>query len=136
MLPPNLNDLTPEHIQGLIDSEVAEGLTLEFKQQLPTNQSEEKKEFLYDIAAMANSAGGNLIYGMVERRDVDQKATGIAALALRFIKMPFVDGLSNPKILLLQVHILPAEGEQFANSQASRRQQCGNRARRLCGRSA
>lgn len=78
MLPTNLSDLTPEHIQGLIDSEVAEGLSLEFKQQLPTNQSEGKKEFLYDIAAMANAAGGDLIYGIGERRDDDQKATGIA----------------------------------------------------------
>jgi hypothetical protein len=78
MLPANLNDLTPEHIQGLIDSEIAEGLSLEFKRQLPTNQSEEKKEFLYDIAAMANAAGGDIIFGIVERRDDDQKATGIA----------------------------------------------------------
>ena len=78
MLPANLNDLTPEHIQGLIDSEVAEGLSLELKQQLPAKQSEEKKEFLFDIAAMANAAGGDIIYGLVERRDDDQKATGIA----------------------------------------------------------
>ncbi len=78
MLPANLDDLTSEHIRSLIDSEVAEGLSLEFKRQLPTNQSEEKKEFLYDIAAMANAAGGDIIYGVVERRDDDQKATGIA----------------------------------------------------------
>jgi hypothetical protein len=78
MLPVNLNDLTDEHIQSLFDSEVAEGLTLEYKQQLPTNQSEEKKEFLFDIAAMANSAGGDIVYGIVERRGEDQNATGIA----------------------------------------------------------
>ncbi len=77
MLPVNLSDLTPEHIQGLIDSEVAEGLTLEYKQQLPTNQSEEKKEFLFDIAAMANAAGGDLVYGIAERRTEDNKPTGI-----------------------------------------------------------
>lgn len=35
MLPVNLNDLTPAHIEGLIESEVPESLTLDFKQQLP-----------------------------------------------------------------------------------------------------
>jgi hypothetical protein len=78
MLPANLSDINLEHIQGLIDSEVAEGLSEEFKRQLPTNQSEEKKEFLYDIAAMANASGGDIIYGVEERRDENQKATGIA----------------------------------------------------------
>jgi hypothetical protein len=77
MLPANLNDLIPAHIEGLIDSEVPENPTLDYKQQLPSGQSEEKREFLYDVAAMANSAGGDLIFGIVERRDENDKATGI-----------------------------------------------------------
>lgn len=77
MLPVNLNDLTPAHIEGLIESEVPETLTLDYKQQLPGEQKEEKREFLYDVAALANSAGGDLIYGIVERRAEDDKATGL-----------------------------------------------------------
>jgi hypothetical protein len=46
MLPIDLEDLTPTHIQGLIDSEVAEGLRLEFKEQLPSDQSDDKRKFL------------------------------------------------------------------------------------------
>jgi hypothetical protein len=61
MLPLNLNDLAPIHIQALIDSEVPESLTLEYKQHLPTKQTDESREFLYDIAAMANSAGGHFV---------------------------------------------------------------------------
>lgn len=78
MLPVNLNELTPAHIQSLIESEVPESLTLDYKQELPTGQSESKREFLYDVAAMANSAGGNLVYGIAERRTEDDKPTGIA----------------------------------------------------------
>jgi hypothetical protein len=77
MLPVNLNDLTAAHIEGLIESEVPESLTLDYKQQLPSKGSDDKKEFLYDVAAMANSAGGDLVYGVAERRTGDDKPTGI-----------------------------------------------------------
>lgn len=77
MLPANLNDLIPAHIEGLIESEMPENLTLDYKQQLPRGQSEEKREFLYDVAAMANSAGGDSIFGIAERRDENDKATGV-----------------------------------------------------------
>jgi predicted HTH transcriptional regulator len=83
MLPVNLNDLIPAHIEGLIESEVPESMTLDYKQQLPSDQKEEKREFLYDVAALANSAGGDLIYGIVERRSEDDKATGLPDRLLR-----------------------------------------------------
>lgn len=77
MLPPNLSDLTAAHIEGLIASEVPESPVLDYKQELPTGQSESKREFLYDVAAMANSGGGDLIYGIAERRANDDKPTGV-----------------------------------------------------------
>ncbi|MFP5267589.1 MAG: helix-turn-helix domain-containing protein [Acidobacteriota bacterium] len=98
MLPINLQDLNPSHIQSLIDSEVAESQTLEYKQQLPSGQSEEKREFLYDIAAMANSGGGDLVYGIVDRRGEGGQATGIAERASG-VKLsnpqPEIDRLAN-----------------------------------------
>jgi predicted HTH transcriptional regulator len=78
MLPINLSDLDPSHIQGLVDSEVAESQSLEYKQKLPSGQSDEKREFLYDVAAMANANGGDLVFGIVDRRGEDKQATGIA----------------------------------------------------------
>jgi hypothetical protein len=73
MLPANLNDLISAHIESLIESEVPESLTLDYKQQLPSGQSESKRDFLCDVVAMANSAGGDLIYGITERRTEDGK---------------------------------------------------------------
>ncbi len=78
MLPIDLNELDPSHIQELIDSEVAESQSLEYKQRPPSSQSEEKREFLYDIAAMANASGGDLVFGIMDRRGEDKQATGIA----------------------------------------------------------
>jgi hypothetical protein len=77
MLPLDLTELTASHIESLVESEVPESLTLEYKQELPSQQSEKKREFLYDIAAMANAAGGDLVYGIAERRTADDKPTGI-----------------------------------------------------------
>lgn len=65
------SDLKPSHIQDLIDLEVAEKLTLEYKRDLPTGQTEQKKEFLYDVAAMANAAGGDIV-GNRDARSINQ----------------------------------------------------------------
>ena len=78
MLPANLDDLTPEYIQGLIDSEVAEGLRLEYKEQLPSDQSDDKRRFLYRIAGMANASGGDMLFGIVDKDGPDGQNTGIA----------------------------------------------------------
>ncbi|MHB1744163.1 MAG: AlbA family DNA-binding domain-containing protein [Acidobacteriaceae bacterium] len=86
------------HIQNLIDSEVAESLTLEYKQKLPSDQSEEKREFLYDVAAMSNAAGGDIVYGIVDRRGQDNQSTGIAdSFAVMKLSNPQtdIDRLSN-----------------------------------------
>jgi predicted HTH transcriptional regulator len=68
MLPVNLKDITPVHIQDPLDSEMAESLTLEFKRDLPSGQNEEKREFLYDVAGMANAGGGDIVFGIADRR--------------------------------------------------------------------
>jgi hypothetical protein len=95
MLPANLDDLTPEHIQGLIDSEVAEGLTLEYKEQLPTDSSDDKRKFLYRVSGMANAAGGEMVFGIVDKDGPDGQNTGIA------------EKLSGMKILNFQKAIEP-----------------------------
>jgi hypothetical protein len=77
MLPVDLNDLAAADIETLIESETPESVTLDYKQQLPGKGSDDKKEFLYDVAAMANSAGGDLVYGIAERRTGDNQPTGI-----------------------------------------------------------
>jgi len=78
MLPVDLSELTPTHVESLVDNEVAESLTLEYKQQLPSKESsDEKRAFLYDVVAMANAAGGDIVFGIAERRG-ENSNTGIA----------------------------------------------------------
>jgi hypothetical protein len=78
MLPINLDELSPSHVYGLIESEVAEGLRLEYKQQLPGDDPDGKRKFLYEVAAMANSAGGDIVFGIRDSDGPDGQNTGIA----------------------------------------------------------
>lgn len=66
MIGKNINQITEEDLQALIDNAVLEGKTIEYKQSLPGNLDSDKKEFLADISSFANASGGDLIYGMIE----------------------------------------------------------------------
>lgn len=66
MIGKNIDQITEEDLQALIDNAVLEGKTIEYKQSLPGNSDSDKKEFLADISSFANASGGDLIYGMIE----------------------------------------------------------------------
>ena len=69
MIARNIDQITEEDLQALIDNSVLEGKTIEYKQSLPSNSDSDKKEFLADISSFANDSGGDLIYGILEDRD-------------------------------------------------------------------
>lgn len=72
-----LENVNAQSIERLIANGVAEGRSIEYKEALPGTTSDEKKEFLADVSSFANAAGGDIVYGVVERRDEAGKPTGI-----------------------------------------------------------
>lgn len=72
MIGKNLEQITEEDLQALVDNSVVERKTLEYKQTLPGNSDKERKEFLADVSSFANASGGDLIFGIIE-----DKKTGI-----------------------------------------------------------
>jgi len=66
MIPTDIDQITEEDLQALIDNSVIEGKTIEYKQSLPSNSDSDKKEFLADVSSFANASGGDLIYGIIE----------------------------------------------------------------------
>ena len=84
MIERQLADITKPDIDALIENEVGESRTLEYKQTLPGSSESEKKEFLADISSFANSTGGDIIYGIAEKKDSEGKNTGTpAALGIK-----------------------------------------------------
>lgn len=61
-------------VRNFIDSGVEESLTLEYKSAEALSGSEyHKKEITKDVSAMANAAGGTIVYGIRESSDPDRR---------------------------------------------------------------
>jgi hypothetical protein len=74
-----INNITKTDLDDLIGNRVVEGTALEYKESLSLDKPEEKKEFLRDITAFANSRGGHIVCGIREGRDkgVPEELCGI-----------------------------------------------------------
>jgi len=63
-----LADVNEGRLNELCAARTSESLTLEFKRELPARGLDQAKaEFLKDVCAMANAAGGDIVYGIEER---------------------------------------------------------------------
>ncbi|MBI4389595.1 MAG: ATP-binding protein [Nitrospinae bacterium] len=76
MIPKPIDRISKEDIDALVENGVAESKTLEYKESLPGNSDEDKKEFLGDASSFANAAGGDIVYGMKGKRDGNGKSAG------------------------------------------------------------
>lgn len=77
MIPKPLDAITGADIESLVANAVKESRTLEYKEALPGTSDNEKREFLYDLTALANAAGGDLIFGVAEQRGANGQPTGL-----------------------------------------------------------
>lgn len=64
-------------ILRLVESKTQESKTLDYKKELTLSKDADKKEFLYDVAAMYNTDGGCIIYGIEELKDEQGQNTGL-----------------------------------------------------------
>ena len=59
---------TKEDLQRLVDEEIQESLTLDYKASPSLAKGDKpRNELCKDVSAFANSAGGQIIYGIVEK---------------------------------------------------------------------
>jgi hypothetical protein len=56
-------------LESLRADRVREGRQLDYKETLPGARDDDKREFLSDVTSFANAAGGDIIYGLRERRE-------------------------------------------------------------------
>jgi hypothetical protein len=69
--------LSEADLQALVDNGVAESRLIEYKSELPGGADRDRKDFLADVSAFANSGGGCLVYGIETQRDANKHDTGI-----------------------------------------------------------
>ena len=77
ILPTDLEAITEDHILDLLGT-TKEGELIDFKEAWPDKRNDKANDdFLGDVSAFANAAGGHIIYGIQERYE-EGKTTGIA----------------------------------------------------------
>lgn len=102
-----IGSMTEQDIQALIDTQIAEQKTLEYKQILPGRTDSDKKEFLADVSSFANAAGGNLLYGIEEQAGLPTKIAGIQLDDVDACKLRLEDMLRagiDPRLPHVEIH--------------------------------
>jgi hypothetical protein len=67
MLTQRLEDLTLAHIEGLKEDGVAESRSIDFKSAPVGSAYEDRREFVADVTAFANAAGGDIVFGVTTK---------------------------------------------------------------------
>jgi hypothetical protein len=82
MLPEEFERISKTDIEALVLDAISERRNIEYKEQLPGASDEDRREFLADVSSFANAGGGDLIYGVREKRDAKGQPTGIPDAAV------------------------------------------------------
>ncbi len=107
-----LNRVDEAILQSLLDV-IPEGRQIEYKRELPKNNYEDVKEFLKDVSAMANTIGGDIVYGIKEGKNangdtVAEALEGIANADADKVKLRLDDMIrANIKPTLIGYDIHP-----------------------------
>lgn len=64
-------------LRTLVENQVSERKTIEYKQALVWRPDEKRKEFLADVSSFANASGGHLVYGMKEEGGLPVELCGL-----------------------------------------------------------
>lgn len=72
-----LESITEQDLQVLIDDEVPEGKSIDYKLEVNLKKDDDKKEFLADVTSFANTAGGHLLIGVRPDGDRAKELVGI-----------------------------------------------------------
>lgn len=74
-----VNQVTEATLRKLVENQVRESITLDYKRDLPGKGDDDAREFLRDVTAFANSEGGDLLFGISEAEGVASELTGVTS---------------------------------------------------------
>lgn len=92
-------------IINLLDLGAIETYTREFKRQINLSSSEEKRDFLENVTAMANTLGGELIFGVGEKTGGGYEIVGLPGIDLDKVKQSIESILRDSVEPRLKYHL-------------------------------
>ena len=107
MLAQQLDSITLDDLDRLIDEEVPERRWIEYKRELPSGTRDGKRKLLAQVVSFANAAGGDLIYGIDAKDGVPQETCGLADFnddEVRLHIEQLMLGNIKPRIPGIQLH--------------------------------
>ena len=72
-----LEELNSADLCLLIEDQVSECKTIDYKRTLPGRTDADRREFLHDVSSFANSSGGHLLFGMKEEQGIAMEIFGL-----------------------------------------------------------
>lgn len=77
MINKRLELITFDDIESLLNNEIRESKTLEYKSILPHYGESEKIPFLASVSALANTDGGDILFGIIEKKGIPVELLGL-----------------------------------------------------------
>lgn len=119
MISKKIEEIKESDLQSLIDNKVLESKTIEYKKELPNNSDSSKKEFLADVTSLANSSGGDLIFGIEQDNQIGKpkEVCGIGIENADKEKTRLDDIIRTgiePRILSVSIQAIPLKNSKFA----------------------
>ncbi len=111
-----LDELNTADLMLLIENQVSEGKTIDFKRILPGITDKDRKEFLHDVASFANASGGHLVFGIDEAQGIATEILGLRDIdpdkeALRLEEV--IRSGIRPRIYGIQIRGITIENGAF-----------------------
>ena len=72
MITRRIDQLAYADIEDLVNRQIPEGRSLDYKRELPGRTDKDVKEFLADVSSFANASGGHLVFGVTTKKDEGQ----------------------------------------------------------------
>ena len=113
MIPGPIENVDRSALQVLIDHEVPEGKTIEYKVDFPGKAQSDRVPLLATVASLANTAGGDFLLGVEEKKGIPVGLPGIAIDNLDEAKGQLENMLRNglaPRLPAIRIH--PVETDQ------------------------
>lgn len=72
-----LEELDAADLRLLIEDQISECKTIDYKRTLPGRTDADRREFLHDVSSFANASGGHLLFGMKEEQGIAMEIVGL-----------------------------------------------------------